>query len=96
MKERFQNAAAGIMLTCILFIGVGGSLFAGGGKDSGSSGPAQSAPGPFGKYSPPIEVTAVKNLGGGNLKGQKPRSGGQAPQPGPGKEIRRHFRIAPV
>jgi putative aldouronate transport system substrate-binding protein len=28
---------------------------------------SQAAPGPFGKYDPPIEITAVKNLGAGNL-----------------------------
>ncbi|MDR1902842.1 MAG: extracellular solute-binding protein [Treponema sp.] len=57
------------VLFLLLFLGTSGSLAAAGGSQGGSSSQAAStaAPGPFGKYTPAIEVTAVKNLGAGNL-----------------------------
>jgi putative aldouronate transport system substrate-binding protein len=57
------------MLLFVLFAWTGNrSLAAAGTSDSGSAPTAaQSAPGAFGKYNPPIEVTAVKNLGASNL-----------------------------
>jgi putative aldouronate transport system substrate-binding protein len=65
-KNNFLKQALRVLLVPVLLLGAGNMLFAGGGGQQ-SSAPARSAPGPFGKYSPPIELTAVKNLGGGNL-----------------------------
>jgi putative aldouronate transport system substrate-binding protein len=56
-----------MLVLAFLLTAMSASLFAGGQSNAPAIGPAQSAPGPMGKYTPPIEVTAVKNLGAGNL-----------------------------
>jgi putative aldouronate transport system substrate-binding protein len=68
VKHRFLSTAVKAMLLFVLLFWTENNfLAAGGNRDTSSAGTVQAAPGPFGKYSAPIEVTAVKNLGGGNL-----------------------------
>jgi putative aldouronate transport system substrate-binding protein len=71
MKERLKGrsvfaAALLVALMCAAIVDVS----AGARRQDGGSAPqgaSRAAPGPFGKYDPPVEVTAVKNLGAGNL-----------------------------
>ncbi|MDR1024834.1 MAG: extracellular solute-binding protein [Treponema sp.] len=71
MKKRIHglsSAFAALLFLALLF----GTVYdaAAGGRragDSSAQAVSQSAPGPFGRYDPPVEITAVKNLGAGNL-----------------------------
>jgi putative aldouronate transport system substrate-binding protein len=69
MKKTGQAGPAckTLLLLSLVFAGNGFVAAGGGQSSSGRPGTGQSAPGPLGKYSTPVEVTAVKNLGGGNL-----------------------------
>jgi putative aldouronate transport system substrate-binding protein len=63
--RRYINSFGGARMAALLLAMVYG-VFAGGCGQNGSS-TSQAVSGPFGKYDPPIEITAVKDLGASNL-----------------------------
>ncbi|MDR0668480.1 MAG: extracellular solute-binding protein [Treponema sp.] len=71
VKQRFWGLAsvrAALLLPLLLFAAIHGVSAGGrGGESAAPRGTQAAAPGPFGAYTPPIELTAVKNLGAGNL-----------------------------